>query len=1395
MQRGRVVLILCFVATILFVMQQTALGVAAVLFGDTSVETSQDSNSAGSAEAFQVTASAGGTLGALEVYLDSSSRASQLFVGLYTNAGGNPGVLLAQGSSTTLQAGAWNSVSVPVTNVTTGTVYWIAILGTGGTLYFRDSNTGGCSSFSSSQTNLTGLPSTWSSGSRWPSCKLSAYGVPDPTQPILSFSPASIVFSATQGGASPNSAQVAVTNAGGGALSFTDSTDSTWLGVSATSGTAPQILTVSANVSGMAAGTYTGHVTLTDTGAQGSPGTVTVTFTVATPPPPPTPTVSSLSPASATAGGSAFTLIVNGNNFVSGDTVLWNGSTLTTAFASATQLSATVSSTLIASSGSSAVSVQAPGGTTSNSVSFAIAAPAPTVSSLSPSSATAGGSAFTLTVNGNNFVSGDTVLWNGSALTATFVSATKLTAAVSSTLIATSGSAAVSVKAPGGSTSSSLSFTINSATPQLSVSPTTLSFSGTQGSSSNPGPSSLSVTNSGNGSLTFTASSDSTWLSVTPASGTAPQSLQISVVVGTLTVGTYTGHITVTAAGAQNSPASIPVTFTVAADAPPVISNAGASSITAGGAVITWTTDKASSSQVNYGATTAYGTSSMLQTSLVTSHTVSLSGLTAGTLYHYQTQSADAIGTVGTSADLTFTTTSTSSSCPCSIWSSTTIPGTPSVNDSNAVELGVKFTSSVTGYITSIRFYKSSQNTGTHTGTLWTSTGTSLATATFTGETSSGWQQVNFASPVAIAANITYVASYHTSEGYYAGDTQFFATSAVNQPPLQALANGPSGGNGVYVYGTGGVFPKQTYESTNYWVDVVFNPTQTLPAAYGISGTITGGSGATVTLSGAASATTTAGGSGNFSFSGLANGSYTVTPSKTGFTFSPTSQSAAVNGANVTGVAFTATAITQTFSVSGTITGGSGATVTLSGAASATTTANASGNYTFSGLANGSYTVTPSEAGFTMSPASQSVTVNGASLTAVNFTATAQTFSVSGTLSPTAGGSGASVTLSGPSTATTTASSSGTYSFTGLANGRYAVSPSNAGYSFSPTSQAVTINGTNVTGVNFTATTVAPTYTLSGTISPASSGAGSVVTLSGAASFSTTADSSGNYSFTALANGAYTVTPSSSTATFSPTSQAVSISSGNVSGVNFTATATANVIFFDDFLGSTLSSQWIAMNRHGDYSNSELQCYLPANVTVSGGYLNILTEAQTQTCGDSDHAPSTWNYTSGMVQWDTFNFTYGTVEFRAKTAGGSGSWPAVWMLGYNCQASNILSADNVGACNWPQPGSDEIDILEMSDNNYISVGHDMFVSSGGQACFQNASSDTSQNWHVYTMTWKAGSVTYAIDGVVAGCSHTSGVPTTPMFLIINNAISPNWSVVASTFPQTMQIDYVKVTQP
>lgn len=334
------------------------------------------------------------------------------------------------------------------------------------------------------------------------------------------------------------------------------------------------------------------------------------------------------------------------------------------------------------------------------------------------------------------------------------------------------------------------------------------------------------------------------------------------------------------------------------------------------------------------------------------------------------------------------------------------------------------------------------------------------------------------------------------------------------------------------------------------------------PTTYSISGTIipaASGNGVTVTLSGAANATTTANSSGTFAFSSLANGTYTITPSHQGFTFSPSSATVTISGANVTsGTNFTASA--QTFSISGTISpaaGGNSATVTLSGTASATTTANSSGSYTFTGLANGNYTVTPSRTGYSFSPASQAAMVSGANVTVLNFTATAQvgpTFSVSGTISPTAGGSGATVTLSGAGSATTIADGTGNYTFTGLVNGTYAVTPSHTGYTFSPSIQTATVNGANVTGLNFTAT-ANPTFSISGTISPTAGGSGATVTLSGAAAATTTTNSSGSYTFTGLSNGTYSVTPSNTGFSFAPASQNVTVNATNVAGVNFTATA------------------------------------------------------------------------------------------------------------------------------------------------------------------------------------------------------------------------------------------------
>jgi hypothetical protein len=149
-----------------------------------------------------------------------------------------------------------------------------------------------------------------------------------------------------------------------------------------------------------------------------------------------------------------------------------------------------------------------------------------------------------------------------------------------------------------------------------------------------------------------------------------------------------------------------------------------------------------------------------------------------------------------------------------------------SVSETSAVNLGVQFTPQENGYITGVRFYKGSGNTGTHVGSLWTTSGTLLGQITFTNETATGWQQANFSSPIAVTAGTTYVASYLAPNGGYAADANYFANSDVNNPPLFVPASpAVTGGNGVYTYGSSSAFPASTYGATNYWVDVVFNTT------------------------------------------------------------------------------------------------------------------------------------------------------------------------------------------------------------------------------------------------------------------------------------------------------------------------------------------------------------------------------------------------------------------------------------------------------------------------------------------------------------------------------------------------------------------------------------------
>src|SRR6266542_3055961 len=165
-----------------------------------------------------------------------------------------------------------------------------------------------------------------------------------------------------------------------------------------------------------------------------------------------------------------------------------------------------------------------------------------------------------------------------------------------------------------------------------------------------------------------------------------------------------------------------------------------------------------------------------------------------------------------------------------SIWDDSVIPPTPIFPDSTPVEVGLKFRSDKDGLVTGVRFYKGgAANGGTHVGHLWTSTGTLLSTVTFTGESDTGWQQAFFATPVLIRANTFYVVSYFAPQGNYAADGGFFASSGVDNGPLHAPSDPFIGGNGVFNDNPSGGFPSQSFNATNYWVDVVFVDTEPLP--------------------------------------------------------------------------------------------------------------------------------------------------------------------------------------------------------------------------------------------------------------------------------------------------------------------------------------------------------------------------------------------------------------------------------------------------------------------------------------------------------------------------------------------------------------------------------------
>jgi hypothetical protein len=363
--------------------------------------------------------------------------------------------------------------------------------------------------------------------------------------------------------------------------------------------------------------------------------------------------------------------------------------------------------------------------------------------------------------------------------------------------------------------------------------------------------------------------------------------------------------------------------------------------------------------------------------------------------------------------------------------------------------------------------------------------------------------------------------------------------------------------------------PNGTYLITPSLVGYIFTPTSlnvtvagsnlslgssfTSTAIGSIAGSISGVTGVTMTLTGAAATASTISTT-TYAFGSLAPGSYTVTPTKTGYSFSPPSISITIVGTSpvITGQNFTGTGI---LSISGNVSGATTVAVALTGISTGFTTTDGSGNFIFPNLTPGTYTITPSQTGFTISPINRSIAVVSTNATGASFTATstAGTLTISGSVS---GATAVAVALSGSAPASGTTDGSGNFSFTGLAAGSYTVTPTKTGYAISPLSDNITLTTSNSTGNTFTATATSGTLVISGNVSGASSVG---VTLSGSAGAFATTDGSGNYSFTGLPAGSFTITPILAGYSISPPSDSFTLTTSNSIGNNFTATAVTSL--------------------------------------------------------------------------------------------------------------------------------------------------------------------------------------------------------------------------------------------
>jgi len=489
---------------------------------------------------------------------------------------------------------------------------------------------------------------------------------------------------------------------------------------------------------------------------------------------------------------------------------------------------------------------------------------------------------------------------------------------------------------------------------------------------------------------------------------------------------------------------------------------------------------------------------------------------------------------------------------------------------------------------------------------------------------------------------------------------------------------------------------------------------------YSISGTVSGAatSGVTMTLSGAASATTTTATGGTYTFSNLAAGSYTVTPSLTGYTFSPASTAVTISSANQTGINFTATASTDTTAPTATISSGPSGTITVNnatfvwtGSDNVTPTASLQYAYylagrdsgygaystattvSYSALANGSYTfyVKAKDAAGNESTAvtrafTVSVTSGDIALTSgvgVSTGALAlQTWKYY-TIAVPSGATNLTVTLTGLSADLDLYDNNSTTHPTTTAYTGRSYNGSTTNESISHTSPVagtwsigVYAYAAGTATVTATVTTGTTTYSISGAVSGAVT-SGVTMTLSGAGTGTTTTATGGTYTFSGLANGTYTVTPSLTGYTFSPTSTSVTIASANQTGKNFTATAVSGDTPLTSGVGVSTGSMaiqtWkyytiavpsgatnLAITLTGLTADLDLYVNNSATHPTTSTYYGAGTNSGTTSESLSYASPTVATWSIGV-----YAYAAGSATVTATvTTGGGGGTTTLWSNGF-----------------------------------------------------------------------------------------------------------------------------------